>query len=173
MQIAESPLGVIVRYSAVSGVHGLAVPPDDDEKIPWSVEVAEDATDCLRCVTGSHGNVSMAKKLDVVEGQPEDVENELNWSSPRSIFGAVRVAAIISTMTANCRFGQTSCQRRGILHQLCQLRFFQREAGKRHTSIAESFSSGQNPGLQTDSLDFVSGPKVHALGSGNNGAIVM
>ena len=98
MQIIESSFGTTFIYSADSGVDGLAALPDVDEKKSRPDEVAEDAMDSLRCMAGSRGEVSMAKKLGIVEGQPEDVENELNSPSCASIFGVVRMAAVNSAM---------------------------------------------------------------------------
>ena len=67
---------MMFMYSAESGVDGLAVLPDVDEKKSWLDEAAKDAMDSLRCVADSCGHISMAKKLDVVEEQPVDVKNE-------------------------------------------------------------------------------------------------
>ena len=88
-------------YPAASGVDGLGVLPDVDEKKSWPNEAAEDVTDCLRCWTDSCADVSMARKLDAVEEQAADTENVRKSSSSSSVFGVVRMAAIISAIRTN------------------------------------------------------------------------
>jgi len=94
-------------YSADSGVDGLAELPEVDETKSVLDEVEEDATDCLRYVTGSRGDVSIAKKPAVVGGQLKEIENEpKSSSSSRSVFGVDRMASIISAILTICRLSR-------------------------------------------------------------------
>jgi len=86
-------------YSTGSGVDGLAELPKVDEAKSVPDEVEEDATDCLRYVTGSRGDVSMAKKPVAVGGQLKEIENEpKSSSSSSSVFGVDRMATITSAI---------------------------------------------------------------------------
>ena len=93
-------------YSADSGVDGLAELPEVDETKSVPDEVEEDATDCLRYVTGFRGDVSMAKKAAAVGGQLKEIENEPKSSSSSSVFGVDRMASIISAILTICRLSR-------------------------------------------------------------------
>lgn len=82
-------------YSTDSGVDGLAVLADVDERKSWPEEAAEDAKDSLRCEAASCDAMSMARKAGPAEGQSEDAENELKSWSSSSIFVVIRMAAAI------------------------------------------------------------------------------
>ena len=86
-----------------SGVDGLAELPEVDETKSVPDEVAEDVTDCLRCVTGSCGDVSMAEKVAAVDGQLKEIENAPKSSSSSSVFCVDGMASIISAILAICR----------------------------------------------------------------------
>ena len=110
-------------YSADSGVDGPTVLPDVDEKRSRPEEIVEDAIDCLRYEAGSRGEVSVAKKLDAAEGQPEGVENDPKSSTSNSILDAGRVDSVVRAMLALCLW-RTSCRTIECLHWLCQFHFW-------------------------------------------------
>ena len=93
-------------YSADSGVDGLAELPEVDEMKSVPDEVAEDVTDCLRYVTGSCGDVSMAKKVAAVDGQLKETENVLKSSSSPPVFCVGGIASIISAIFIICRLSR-------------------------------------------------------------------
>ena len=149
-------------YSAESGVDGLAVLPEVDEKNSWPDEAAEDAMDCLRCVADSCGHMSMAKKLDAVEEQPADAENEWKSPSSSSIFGVVRMAAINSAMRANVCLQRESYQYVNVCIDFVSLISCNVDAGKKPTSGTNNSHVGQTPrsGRTIEFSESVSGARV-------------
>jgi hypothetical protein len=119
-------------YSADSGVDGLAELPEADETKSVPDEVAEDATDCLRCVTGSRGDVSMAKKLADVDGQPKDIENGPKSSSSSSVFGVDRMASIISAILF-VGFREGSAKRKDVCFDCVNSIYSDLDSDREHT----------------------------------------
>ena len=99
----ESPFVTMLMYSDDKGVDGLAVSSAVVEKNSAPEEVAEDVIDCLRCVPGPSGEVSMIMKLEDNDRQLEDAEKEAKSSSSASRLGVMCTAAVISQCLAPSR----------------------------------------------------------------------
>jgi hypothetical protein len=62
----------------------------------------------------------MARKLDIADGHPEGIGNELKSSSPSSVFGMARTIAVVKAMLAICLIPQAQYRANEFLHHFCQ-----------------------------------------------------